>query len=188
MKIAVLAYDGFTDVDLFLPWDFLWRVKVPYGAGYTGPWHPVICSDQPMITSYSGVQVSVVGTMSDVTGADGVFVVSGDGSRDKLADAQFMATLKLDPTRQRIAAIDSGVLFLAALGLLEGKTATTYPTVFPELEAMGVTPERKAIVPHGSIATGGGCLAGIELAAWLVEGLLNKEAAEAVTASFARVE
>ena len=188
MKIAVLAYDGFTDVDLFLPWDFLWRVKVPYGAGYTGPWQPLICSDKPLITSYSGVQVSVAGTMADVADAAGVFIVSGDGSRDKLADAQFMASLKLDPARQRIAAIDSGVLFLAALGLLKGKTATTYPTVFPELEAMGVTPERKAVVAHGSIATGGGCLAGVELAAWLVEGLLNKEAADAVAASFAPVK
>lgn len=186
MKIAVLAYDGFTDVDLFLPWDFLWRVKVPYGAGYTGPWEPVICADKEFITSYSGVQIRVGGTIADVVAADGVFIVSGDGSRAKLADPQYMAQLKLDPTRQRIAAIDSGVLILAALGLLEGKTATTYFTVFPELEALGVTPERRSLVTHASIATGGGCLAGLELTSWLVEGLIGKEAADAVLASFDR--
>ena len=137
MKIAVLAYDGFTDVDLFLPWDFLWRVKVPYGAGYTGPWQPMICSDKPLITSYSGVQISVAGTMADIGDADGVFIVSGDGSRDKLADAQFMASLKLDPARQRIAAIDSGVLFLAALGFVEGQDGHDIPDRFPRTRSHG---------------------------------------------------
>jgi transcriptional regulator GlxA family with amidase domain len=184
MKIAVLAYDGFTDVDLFLPWDFLWRVKIPYGAGYTGPWEPMICADAATITSYSGVQIKTQGSLHDVVSADGVFIVSGDGSRAKLADPDFMAQLKLDPSRQRIAAIDSGVLFLAAIGLLEGKSATTYATVFPELETMGIMTERRSLVSHGSIATGGGCLAGVELTAWLVEGLLDKKAADAVTASF----
>lgn len=187
MKIAVLAYDGFTDVDLFLPWDFLWRVKVPYGAGYTGEWHPIICADKTSITSYSGVSIAVSGTLADVANADGVFIVSGDGSRDKLADKNFMSALHLDPARQRIAAIDSGVLILAALGLLDGKTATTYATVFPELQAMGITPERRALVPHGSIATAGGCLAGLDLAAWLVEGLIGEKAAGAALASFDRV-
>jgi transcriptional regulator GlxA family with amidase domain len=187
LKIAVLAYDGFTDVDLFLPWDFLWRVKVPYGAGYIGAWHPIICADKTSITSYSGVTISVSGTLNDVVDADGVFIVSGDGSREKLADENFMAALQLDPARQRIAAIDSGVLILAALGLLDGKSATTYATVFPELEAMGITAERRALVPHGSVATAGGCLAGLDLAAWLVEGLIGGDAAKAVLASFDRV-
>jgi transcriptional regulator GlxA family with amidase domain len=186
MKVAVLAYDGFTDVDLFLPWDFLWRVKVPYGAGYTGAWEPIICADKPTITSYSGVEIRVGGSLADAVSADGVFIVSGDGSRAKLADPEYMAQLKFDPARQRIAAIDSGVLILASLGLLEGKTATTYFTVFPELEAMGVTPERRPLVAHGSIATGGGCLAGLELTAWLVEGLIGEDAAKAVSASFER--
>ncbi|MBL8299004.1 MAG: DJ-1/PfpI family protein [Rhodanobacteraceae bacterium] len=186
MKVAVLAYDGFTDVDLFLPWDFLWRVKVPYGAGYTGEWQPMICADKPVITSYSGVPINVSGSIEDVVTADGVFVVSGDGSRAKLADPAYMARLKLDPGRQRIAAIDSGVLIIAALGLLRGLSATTYSTVFPELEAMGVTTRRAPLVAHGSIATGGGCLAGLELTAWLVESLLGKDAADAVLRSFDR--
>lgn len=188
MKVAVLAYDGFTDVDLFLPWDFLWRVKVPYGAGYSGPWTPIFCADKPTITSYSGVEIRATGTIADVVSADGVFIVSGDGSRAKLADSDYMASLQLDPGRQRIAAIDSGVLILAALGLLRGKSATTYATVFPELEAMGVATERRPVVSHGSIATGGGCLSGLDLAGWLVEGLIGEDVAHKVAASFARVE
>lgn len=184
MKVAVLAYDGFTDVDLFLPWDFFWRVKVPYGAGYSGDWSPQICADKKVITSYSGVEVRVTGDLSDVAHADGVFIVSGDGSRALIQDPEYLSGLKLDPAKQRIAAIDSGVLILAALGLLNGKSATTYETVFPELEAMGIKAERTPLVAHGSIATAGGCLAGLDLASWLVGGLLSKSVAQKVARSF----
>ena len=115
-----------------------------------------------------------------------MFIVSGDGSRAKLADPAYMEQLKFDPARQRIAAIDSGVLILASVGLLSGLTATTYFTVFPDLKAMGVKPERRPLVAHGSIATGGGCLAGLELTSWLVEGLIGRDAADKVVASFDR--
>lgn len=186
MRLAVLAFDGFTDIDLFLPWDFFWRVKVPYGAGYAGAWEPAICADKSVITSYSGVEIRASGTIDDVGAADGVFIVSGDGSRAKIADPAYLAALSLDPERQKIAAIDSGVLILAALGLLDGLAATTYPTVFPELEAMGIQTRREPLVAYSSIATGGGCLAGLELSAWLVAGLIGRDAADAVLASFDR--
>jgi len=42
-------------------------------------------------------------------------------------DEIFLETLHLDPNRQMIGAMCSGALILAALGLLAGKEATTYP-------------------------------------------------------------
>ena len=125
MLIAVIAYEGFTDVDLFLPFDFFHRVKVSYGAGYTGPWTVRLLSDQPRFTSYSGVTIEAQGTLAEAAAADAVFIVSGNGSRAKLADPSFMNALQLDPSRQIIGAIDSGVLILAGLGLLDGLSATT---------------------------------------------------------------
>lgn len=184
MLIALIAYDGFTDVDLFLPFDFFHRVKVPYGAGYTGAWTVRILSDQSRITSYSGVAIEAHGTLSEAAAADAVFLVSGDGSRAKLADPAFMGALRVDPSRQVIGGIDSGVLILAGLGLLDGLSATTYPTVMPELEAMGVRTEMRPLVVHGNIATGGGCLAALDLCAWMVERLMNPVAAAKVRASF----
>lgn len=182
MLIAVIAYDGFTDVDLFLPFDFFHRVKTPYGAGYGGAWTVRILSDQPRLTSYSGVSVEAHGELAEAAAADAVFVVSGDGSRAKLADPDFMAALQLDPSRQVIGGIDSGIL--AGLGLLDGLSATTYPPVMPELEAMGVRPEMRALVVHGNVATAGGCLASLDLCAWMVTRLLDPAAAARVRSSF----
>jgi transcriptional regulator GlxA family with amidase domain len=184
VRIAVIAYEGFTDVDLFLPFDFFHRVTVPYGAGHTGPWSVRLLSDQPALASYSGVRIQAHGGLDEAAAADAVFVVSGDGSRAKLADPAFMGALRLDPARQVIGAIDSGALILAGLGLLDGLSATTYPTVMPELEAMGVRTEMRPLVVHGNVATGGGCLATLDLCAWMVGRLLDPEAAAKVRASF----
>jgi transcriptional regulator GlxA family with amidase domain len=86
-----------------------------------------------------------------------------------------------------VAAIDSGALILAKLGLLDGLSATTYPSVFAELEAMGVRTERRPFVVHGNVATGGGCLATQDLAGWIVERLIGREAAMAILDSVAKV-
>lgn len=184
MQIAVIAYEGFTDVDLFLPFDFFHRVKVSYGAGYTGAWSVRLLSDQRRLTSYSGVTIEAHGDLAEADAADAVFIVSGDGSRAKLADPAFMGALQLDPSRQVIGAIDSGALILAGLGLLDGLSATTYPTVMPELEAMGVRTETRALVVHGNVATGGGCLASLDLCAWMVGRLLDPVSAARVKSSF----
>ena len=184
MDIAVVAFDGFTDVDAWLPYDFVYRVKVPYGANYDGPWRVRLVADQPRITSYSGAVVEAHDGLAAARAADAVFIVSGDGSRAKIADSGFLAELRLDPSRQIIGAIDSGALVLAALGLLKGLSATTYPTVMAELEMMGVRPERRSLVVHGNVATGGGCLATLDLCAWMVTRLLGADAADRVRASF----
>ncbi|HET6970543.1 MAG TPA: hypothetical protein VFH92_05405, partial [Phenylobacterium sp.] len=69
----------------------------------------------------------------------------------------------------------------------EGLSATTYPSVFAELEAMGVKTERRPFVVHGNVATGGGCLATQDLAAWIVDGLIGPEAAAQIVDSVAKV-
>jgi transcriptional regulator GlxA family with amidase domain len=187
MHVAMVAFDGFTDIDLFMPWDLFYRVRDPEYAAYPGPWRVSICADTSEVTSCSGLTIATQDPLSWARDADAVFIVSGPGSRKKLKDPAFLGELRLDPSRQLIAAIDSGVLLLAKLGLLQGLSATTYPSVFPELEAMGVRTEHRGFVVHGNIATGGGCLATQDLAAWIVERLVGVEAAQSILGSVAKV-
>ncbi|MCA8299223.1 DJ-1/PfpI family protein [Burkholderia sp. AU30198] len=188
MKVAILAYDGFTDVDLFLPWDLFNRVQDPDYVAYKGPWSVRICSDTPQLTSNTGITIASHSNLEALQVADAVFIVSGPGSRAKLADPVFMRRLKLNPEKQVIAGIDSGVLFMAKLGLLDGLTATTYPGVFPELEAMGVETVREPLVTHGRIATAGGCLATQDLCGWVVAHLLGKDISDSMLKMIEKVE
>jgi transcriptional regulator GlxA family with amidase domain len=66
-------------------------------------------------------------------------------------------------------------LILAKLGLLEGKTATTYPTSKPLLETLGVEVVERPFIAHGNVATAGGCLAQQYLIGWVIEKLADKE-------------
>lgn len=187
MHVAIIGFDGFTDVDLFLPWDLFYRVRDPHYAAYDGDWRVSICADAARITSYSGLAIDTHGPLALANEADAVFVASGPGSRRKIQDPAFLGALRLDAERQIIAAIDSGVLILARLGLLDGLSATTYPSVFAELEAMGVRTERRPLVVHENIATGGGCLATQDLASWIVERLIGQREAAAILDSVAKV-
>ena len=72
-------------------------------------------------------------------------------------------------------AADKKAVFEHAAGLLEGKTATTYPTSKALLEEMGVGVVEKPFVEDGNVATAGGCLAQQYLVGWVIEKLADKD-------------
>ncbi|BDG47285.1 hypothetical protein PspKH34_18460 [Parageobacillus sp. KH3-4] len=74
----------------------------------------------------------------------------------------------------------SGALIIAALGLLDGKTATTYPTAKKELEKFNVNVVEESFVVEGNIATAAGCLAAQDLVGWFIERLVSKKVRHAV--------
>jgi transcriptional regulator GlxA family with amidase domain len=176
MEIAILAFDGFTDIDVFLPWDLLNRVDVQ-------PWKVRILSDTAHVTSIAGLTIPTHGRLEEVAAANGILVASGPGLKAKLDDASFIEALKVDPTRQRIGSMCSGALLLARLGLLKGKRATTYPTQRARLQAMGVNVVEEPFVREHNVATAAGCLAGVDLAGWMIEELAGSAQREMVVRS-----
>lgn len=167
MKIVLITFDQFTDLDVHLPWDLLNRVRRP-------DWSVRILADTARVTSRTGLGLEVHGSLEEARDADAVLVTSGDRTRALARDEAFLARLELDPSRQLIGSMCSGALILAAKGLLKGLSATTYPTAWRELEAFGVQVVESAFVPHGNIATAAGCLAAQELAGWVIESLTDR--------------
>lgn len=168
MKVAIVIFDNFTDIDLWLMWDLLNRVRADN-------WSVKIVGERNEHVSVTGVRTATHGGIDEANNADAVLFVSGPGTRDRILDQNWLAKFDLDPERQLIGSICSGSLLLAKLGLLEGKTATTYPTSKPVLESLGVEVIEKPIVVHGNVATAGGCLAQQYLIGWVVENLAGKD-------------
>jgi putative intracellular protease/amidase len=175
-KISIVIFDDFTDLDLFLMWDLLNRVRVD-------GWSVRILGTRDSHLSKTGMAIPTHGRLSEANDADAVLFISGSGTRQCIKDETWLANFNLDPEKQLIASICSGALILAKLGLLDGKTATTYPTIKTTLEAMGVEVVEKPFISHGNIATAGGCLAQQYLVGWVVEKLANKEWSELVLRS-----
>jgi len=167
MKIAIVIFDKFTDVDLFLMWDLLNRVRVEN-------WEVKILGEKESHISVTGISIKTHGRIEEANDANAVLFVSGQGTREKMRDENWLKKFALNPEKQFVGSICSGSLILAALGLLEGITATTYPTSKTALESFGVETIEKPFVAHGKVATAGGCLAQQYLIGWVIENLADK--------------
>ena len=175
-KIAIVIFDKFTDVDLWLMWDLLNRVRV-------ADWTVKILGEKSAHVSATNVEVKTHGSIEEANDADAVLFVSGQGTRDRITDENWLKKFNLDSEKQFIGSICSGALIMAKLGLLEGKTATTYPTSKSLLESFGVETVEKPFVVHGNVATAGGCLAQQYLVGWVIENLADKSWSELILKS-----
>ncbi|MFC7749065.1 DJ-1/PfpI family protein [Paenibacillus thermoaerophilus] len=120
------------------------------------------------------------GCIDEVKDADAVLITSGGSVPQLIGDPDYLSRLRLSPNRQIIGAMCSGALILAALGLLTGKEATTYPTRRQLLSEYDVTVVDKDFVPHERIATAAGCLAAQNLCEWMIASLLGRDMAPKV--------
>jgi transcriptional regulator GlxA family with amidase domain len=172
MLIAQIVFDRFTDLDVFLAWDLLNRVRRP-------DWKVRLLGTSDHHTSAAGLTIPMHGRIEEAEGADAVLFASGPETRALRLDRGYLARLKVDPQRQLVGSMCSGALILQALGLLEGKRATTHPYARDLLASTGVTVVDEPFVREGNVATAAACLAGIDLAVWVIESLVGRDARDA---------
>jgi transcriptional regulator GlxA family with amidase domain len=177
-NVVIVAFDQYTDIDVFLAWDLFSRVKLK-----DKNFQVKIVGSAAQHVSSTGINLQMQGTIEDCSAADVVFFSSGPGTRKVVKDDAYLKRFKLDPEKQIICSMCSGALILAALGLLDGLTATTYPTAIESLKSYGIEIEEKSLVVHGNIATAAGCLAAIELVGFVIERLYGTNIKDEVIAS-----
>jgi len=179
VKAVIVAFDRFTDVDVFLPWDLLNRVRFrdkDFSVRIVGPstTHRSVC----------GLELPMHADIEECNIADLVYFSSGPGTREFIKNDDLLKRFRLDPNNQIICSMCSGALILAALGILEGISATTYPTAVEELRGFGIEVETaKHLVTHGNIGTAAGCLAAVDLMGWAIEKMYDPKVRQDVIAS-----
>lgn len=173
MRIAVLTFEGFNELDSFIASAMLNRVKQPALKAL------IVCPTA-QVASMNGVVVHTQAPLAFAREADAVIVGSGVKTREIVRDAALMGELRLDPKRQIIGAQCSGALVLAKLGLLAGVPACTDTSTKPWVQEAGIEVLNQPFVAHGNVATAGGCLGSHYLAAWTIARLAGWRAAEAV--------
>jgi transcriptional regulator GlxA family with amidase domain len=161
VQIAVLTFDGFNELDSFVAAAILNRMK-PKG------WAAHITSPTPEVTSMGGVTIQRQRPLEFASAADAVIIGSGIKTREIAGDADLLARIALDPSRQLIGAQCSGTLLLARLGLVGDLPACTDLMSKPWVIAAGVNVIDAPFVAHGNVATAGGCLASQYLATWMI--------------------
>jgi transcriptional regulator GlxA family with amidase domain len=170
MHVAILTFEGFNELDSFIALGILNRIKAP-------GWRVTICCPSPSVTSMNGVTVHAQSTLEEAGAADAVIVGSGVRTREIAQDAGLLARLRLDPSRQLIAAQCSGTLLVARLGLLGDVPACTDLVTKRWVQEAGVEVLNQPFHARGNVATAGGCLASHYLAAWVIARTQGPEAA-----------
>jgi transcriptional regulator GlxA family with amidase domain len=173
MRIAVLTFDGFNEIDSFVVATMLNRAR---RAG----WKAEITAPAPVVTSMNGVRVERQQPLGFAREAEVVVVGSGRQTREIVADAAIMRELQLDPARQIVTAQCSGALVLAKLGLLGDMPVCTDVTTKPWVIEAGANVVDQPFHAAGNVATAGGCLASHYLATWILARLLGRDVAAEV--------
>ncbi|REE19024.1 DJ-1/PfpI family protein [Paraburkholderia sp. BL27I4N3] len=161
MHIAILTFEGFNELDSLIALNVLNRVKKP-------GWRVSIACPTARVKSMNGLVIEAQATLQEACNADAVIVGSGVRTREVVADTALMAQLQLDPSKQLLGAQCSGTLVLAKLGLLDGVSACTDLTTKPWVQEAGIAVLNQPLFVSGNIATAGGCLAAVYLAAWVI--------------------
>jgi transcriptional regulator GlxA family with amidase domain len=171
MHIAILTFEGFNELDSLIALGVLNRIKKP-------DWRVSIACPSARVRSMNGVAIEAQASLEEASVADAVIVGSGMRTHEVVADKALMAQLRIDPSRQLLGAQCSGTLVLAKLGLLDGVPACTDLTTKLWVQESGVDVLHQPFFAQGNVATAGGCLASLYLAAWMVARIEGVDAAE----------
>src|SRR5215468_5719470 len=118
-KAVIVAFDHFTDIDIFLAWDLLNRVK-----RRDKDFQVKIVGTRAVHKSVCGLEIAMHGLIEECNDADFVLFGSGFDTRNLIRDYAYLGRFKLNPRKQIICSICSGALIIAALGHLKGLSAT----------------------------------------------------------------
>ncbi|UCO96210.1 DJ-1/PfpI family protein [Metapseudomonas lalkuanensis] len=173
MRIAVLTFEGFNELDSFVAAALLNRMRAQ-------GWQAEITAPGDWVTSMNGVRVQAQQPLEFANSADAVLFGSGILTRDIAKDRSMLDRLELDPRRQLIGSQCSGALLMARLGLLNNLPACTDLTTKPWVIEAGVQVLDQPFFASGNLATAGGCLSAPYLAAWAIAKLAGEDAAASV--------
>jgi transcriptional regulator GlxA family with amidase domain len=156
VDIAFVLYPNMTALDLVGPYDVL-------APGPEVTAHFVAATLEPVLAG-SAMRIVPTTTFDDLDHAD-VIVVPGGEPYDVLAEGTVAAWLrKVHPTATWTTSVCSGSTLLASAGVLEGKRATTHWAMRDLLASLGAEVSTDRVVRDGSVITGAGVSAGIDMA------------------------
>ncbi|MEU4766716.1 DJ-1/PfpI family protein [Actinosynnema sp. NPDC023794] len=170
MDVAFVLYPKMTALDLVGPYEVL-------GHQPEVTAHFVAASLDPVITD-AGLTIVPTTTFAELDRVDVIVVPGGGGWAEVLAEGVVAEWLRVaHPTATWTTSVCSGSTLLAQAGILDGRPATTHWALRDELAARGAVVSTDRVVIDGSVVTGAGVSAGIDMALTLVGRIWGDERA-----------
>ena len=173
--VYIILGTGFEEAEAIIPCDLLRRAGVDVKFAGIG----ALC-----ITGSHGISVTAdcIVEDTDLTMADMIVLPGGLGGVDSIRKSRetLLAAQKMYEKGQYVAAICAAPTVLAELGLLEGRRATCYPGMEPEM--CGAVMQNAGVVRDGNFITGRAAGSAFAFGLALVEALCGAETAARIAA------
>lgn len=178
MKIDILVYPGFDELDAIAPFEVL-QNAAQRGAPFETRF--VASPETGTIVAAHGMAVVCHAKLGDGGRPDLIIIPGGGWVDGSAAGARAEVNRGLIPAalneyRQAgvtLAAVCTGAMLLAAGGALRGRPAITHHAAIDDLQAAGAEIVRARVVDDGDVMTAGGVTSGLDLALWIVERFAN---------------
>jgi transcriptional regulator GlxA family with amidase domain len=175
LQVAIPLFPRFTALDAVGPYEVLQRIPC-IDIVFVGRQRGEFRSENGMLG------LTADATFDEVPQPDVVMFPGGVGTRPLQHDEGVLEWVRhAHATTRLTTSVCTGSLVLGAAGLLDGLTATTHWSCYPELAIHGAIPTAQRVVEHAAqrIITAAGVSSGIDMALRLVEVLVDRTAAEA---------
>ncbi|HEV3132226.1 MAG TPA: DJ-1/PfpI family protein [Acidimicrobiales bacterium] len=175
LEVAIPLFPEMTALDAIGPYEVLQRIP-SIDVIFIGHQRGEIRTDNGMLG------LTVDRSFDELPEPDIIVFPGGVGTRPIQQQEKILEWVRhAHATTLMTTSVCSGSLVLGAAGLLDGLTATTHWSCYPELEAVGALPTAQRVVEHldRRIITAAGVSSGIDMALRLVELLVDRTAAEA---------
>ena len=171
--IVFALYPGVTQLDFTGPLEVLARLpgaRVILAASRGGE-----------LSTDSGITFAGLSPLGEVSECALLCVPGGFGTAAAMEDPVYLAQLRRLASQARyLTSVCTGSLLLGAAGLLRGKRAACHWAFRELLPLFGATADPGRVVRDGSLITGGGVTAGIDMALTVVAEVAGQHMAEAV--------
>jgi transcriptional regulator GlxA family with amidase domain len=190
MKVQIIVFDGFDELDAIAPCEVLQRAEA---CGADIQVQLASLNGAAEVTAKHGLRMRPDARLQDGSSGekpDLVIVAGGSwlsgaaqGVRAEITRGDIPKILRqLHESGTVLASVCTGAMLIAATGLLAGRPATTHHHAIEDLRGMGANIVQARVVDDGDIVTAGGITSGLDLALWLVERFVGSQLALQVEA------
>ncbi|MDH2901636.1 MAG: DJ-1/PfpI family protein [archaeon] len=179
MKIQILLYPGFDELDVIGPFEVL-KMAQSYGASLDVELVTLSGTENEIVGQHGLSVKTKIGEKFDQENSDLVLIPGGgwvarsargafaESKKGAIAKALEVFHSKSEP-HNIIATVCTGAMLLSTSSLLRGRNATTHHGAWNDLKESGANLIEERVVDDGDLISSGGVTAGIDLALWLVE-------------------
>jgi cyclohexyl-isocyanide hydratase len=173
--IAMVAYPGFTALDLIGPYQVLSMLP--------GFETRIVSKSRDLLTTDSGLTLQPSMTFDECPAAPAVLFLPGGtmATVKAMSEPDLIAFVKSrGATAEYVTSVCTGSLILGAAGLLRGYRAGTHWCAREVLKSFGAEVSTERVVIDRNRITGGGVTAGIDFGLLLASRLVSEEAAQSI--------